>query len=346
MTTTIKKIAEVANVTPYTVSVALRGRNGVSEKTRQRIEKIAQQLDYVPNFTARSLVLGKTGLVGILSAGTNNDLSVFSSQMLIEAIERKLFDKGYQAIMGLTYGLAKYEYECVQLFRARRVDAVILLSGGEKVDNIKTYNSFPCPLINVEHRFEGIECDRIRVDRSYGMFEATTYLLELGHRKIAFFGCDHDDLCSCERLIGYQKAFKEKGVECDPSMLLKIPVNTINMENIYKITLDILKTIKPTAIINTNDFGCISILKAVQDFGLEIPKDISVIGHDDMPFSAYINPALTTIRQPYAQLAAAIVEKVDKRVKNEEAEQSFENISMRAKLIIRNSTGSCKEFAK
>ncbi len=328
MTVTIEHIAAKAKVTKNSVSVALRGKKGVSEATRKRIFEVAKDLGYTPNLAARSLVNGKSGLVGMIIA----DNIDFITQKKISEIEKRLLEKGYHILLSIAHSSTD-ENKYIDAFRARKVEAIIVFSTGKSLYSDRC----SCPIVALDCITTNPNVNVVRIDREHGIVEATNFLLELGHTDIALVVIKSGSEVINQRIAGIQNTFKRRGLVYDSSLITYADACTQNA--FYNATYQMLQKKSPTAIIGQNDLFCMGIRSAIYKHGLRIPEDISLIGHDDFDFAPHFSPALTSIRQPIEQVAEAVVNMLCDLLENGPKESSQE-IVLKGKLIVRDSTMS------
>jgi DNA-binding LacI/PurR family transcriptional regulator len=343
---TLKDVALKAKVSPMAVSLALRGKKGVGDQTRKRIMEIADRLNYRPNLAARSLVQVKTGLVGILTAGYDQpgqpydsmrELYHLSHNILSQKIIKGLSEHGLQVIIAMSHNSPADDRKCMESLADRRVDGLVLLSGDLQV-SADVYNQLKMPCVIVDNEKDGLHADTIRVDRSFGLYAATSHLLKLGHRRILLILDQCQNRNMSERLDGYKRAMADHDCPLFPGMIVR---GDQSLDSFYEITRTCLDEKKPTAIIALNDISCPAIYKAIKEKGLSVPGDISLIGHDDFPLASYFDPPLTTIRQPYDHMAKTIVDRLVQRINDETGQQGELDISLKGELIIRQSVGPC-----
>lgn len=311
---TIRHIARESGVSAATVSYVLNGKKSISSETKARILAAVKDLDYVPNINARSLSTRDSLLIGVLIPQTElgNQLmfeNPFYSEIL-GAIEYEARILGYQLLVagvapGKTY---------LNLARERNLDGIIAI-GVYRDDFYRQVMKSGIPLVLVDSYSEDTHCHNIRIDDVYGAYQALNYLLDQGHRDIAFFcGSLRDNGVMKKRLDGYRRALEEHGIPYDEKKIIE---GNIDFENGVKLARRLLDAKLPvSAVFAAADILAIGAIKAFYDAGLRVPRDISIMGFDDLQLSRYICPGLTTIRQEMSLKGKKAMELLIENIKN------------------------------
>ncbi len=287
---TIKEFAKLAHVSQSTVSKALNDRPDVSPETKSKIIELAKKYNFVPNAFGKGLKKQVTENIGVIFCREQQPLSgnPFYSRVL-EGIEAELAVKKFSLILQLIpepeqNGLPK-------MVRQQQVDGLILV-GIFKEQFVNTILHNNIPVVMVDPKFSVDDCCQILIDNEQGAFTATNYLIQRGHRRIGFISGDLERMSFRQRLQGYKRAIQENGILVDQKL-----IETGGLEQGYEHVRRLLSLKdRPTAIFAANDINAIHGYKAIQEFNLKIPDDISVIGFDDIDLAKYANPSLTTIR--------------------------------------------------
>jgi LacI family transcriptional regulator len=332
----IKDVAKRAKVSVATVSHVLNNTRFVSEKLKIKVMKTIEKLDYEPNIMARSLRLKSTGTVGLIMPDSSNILFAEISKV----IEGILFSLNYNTMFCNSGYDSKKELEIIKTFRSKRVDGIIIVPVDKSNININKLAASDIPTIILDRKIPGTDLSTITVDNEFGVYEATKYLISLGHKKIGYINRKSPHSHSIDRLKGYKKALKDSGIEIKNNLIIK---GGFNYKDGYD-TMEILLKNKLafTAIITFNDTAAIGAVRAILDSGLEIPGDISVIGFDDVPICQYYNPRLTSIHYPINEISEAVTSILIKLIQKNQP-KSFQNIVIAPKLIIRESTGPVRK---
>jgi DNA-binding LacI/PurR family transcriptional regulator len=336
MTVSIKDIAKAAEVSHSTVSRALSDSPLISAETKERIQRLAQEMGYSPDAQARSLVLGKTQTIGVVVTTITDP---FIAE-IVQAVESTAHDYGYSIILASSNSCHQREIAAVEMLRSKRVDAVIVISSRvgalyqEHLDRL----GVPVVLINSHREQTGPYTLSVSVNNQHGGRLATEHLIQLGHRRIAYIcgpAGNSDDLA---RKAGYREALCAAGIAFDPALVLpgtgKVGAGESALPHLLR--LDEL----PSAVFCYNDMTAIGLLRAARQCSLSIPRDMSVVGFDDIPFASYVYPSLTTVGQPRPEMGRQAMAMVLAFASDDAAgAQSASNILVEGRLIVRESSG-------
>lgn len=295
---TIHDIARKAGVSPSTVSRVLNGNTPVAEDKRRRVLAAVNSLEYRPSALAQSLARGRSGAVGVL---TQDIASPFYGEIL-KGIEQGLGGSGYHPMFASGNWRGEDERDALELLRSRQVDALIVM-GGQLADEHLRRVAERTPLVVVGRLVAGLEPQCLRVNDRQGAYRATQYLIELGHRRIAHITghLGHHD--SAERRAGYLEALADAGIPSDPQLLVE---GDFSEKSGLLATDELLRrSARITAIFAANDQIAYGARLALFRRGIRVPDDVSLVGFDDQPGSAYTTPPLTTIRQPTLEMGRA-----------------------------------------
>jgi DNA-binding LacI/PurR family transcriptional regulator len=332
----IKDIARAANVTPGTVSRALRDSPRVHPETKKRIQRLADRMGYSPDAQARSLVEGRTRTIGVVVT-TMTDPFIGG---IVQAIETTAHDHGYSVILASSNDSSEREIAAAETLQSKRVDGVIVASSRVGVLHQGRLEKLGVPvvLINslVEHR--GRYIFSIGVDNRHGGFLATEHLVQRGHRRIAYVASPDDRGDSMERLAGYREALARAGIEPDPSLLVQGTGRPGGGQRALPVLLALED--RPTAVFCYNDMTAIGLIHAAWAAGLSLPQDLAVVGFDDIVFARYVHPALTTVAQPMVELGRGAMEMVLTLLSDGAGDQSvITDRALEGWLVVRDSSG-------
>ncbi|WZL77776.1 LacI family DNA-binding transcriptional regulator [Eubacteriales bacterium mix99] len=330
---TIKDVARVAGVSASTVSRALSGRTPVEESTRRKVLEAAQKLNYQPNALAKGLKEGRTGTIGLIVPNICNPVFPLVSRG-VEDTARKF---GYTVILCNTDEDVNIEMEYIQKLRKKWVDGIILATSGKQSGHITELKDSGLPVVLLIRRLED-RVDAVVVDHIEAARQAVAYLIRTGHRKIAMVNGDQGLTLYRERFQGYLRALRESGLAFDPSLALEIP----DVQNCYESVLEFLAARPaPDAVFAASDPMALQVMRAVKDAGYRVPDDISVMGFDDLESAPFLDPPLTTVRQPLYQMGAAaaerIISQIEGKASTSEESAPFVRV-MNTELIVRQST--------
>jgi LacI family transcriptional regulator len=304
---TIKDVAALAGISYTTVSHVLNKTRPVSEPVRLKVEAAIAQLDYVPSAVARSLKARNTCTIGLLIP---NGINPYFAE-LARGIEDHCERNGFCVILCNSDDNPEKQRSYLRVLLEKRVDGLIVSSVDGDVSFAGGLAEVRTPLVVVDRELEGIEADMVRIDHEQGAYLATRHLLDLGHRHIACIGGPADTLVAEMRQAGYRRAMLEAGVEVLPGW-------TVNSEFSspagYQAAVSLLSHQPPTAIFAGNDVIAIGVLRAAAECGVAVPRDLSVVGFDDIQMSRYVYPALTTVGQSIRQLGETAAEMLLSRI--------------------------------
>jgi LacI family transcriptional regulator len=332
--TTIKDIAQVAGVSVTTVSRALNGYSDVNEKTRQKIVTVARELNYSPNTLARGLVMQKSKTIGLLVSGISRE-SVkdnFSFEVLCGVNERAS-TLGYDLILFNTNTMMQREKTYTQLCRERRVDGAIIQGIKKEDPYLKEVveSDIPCVLVDIPVHSSSV--GYVTTDNALGARKAVEHLVSLGHQYIGMINGYEDAFVSQERFTGFRQALHESQISFRPEWVVS---GDFQEKKAEEKALNLLTQHKEiTAIFCASDLMALGALKACKKLGLHVPKDISIVGYDNIVLASYSSPNLTTIGQEVYQIG---YEAADLLIEMLEGKETNMKRYLDTKLIVREST--------
>jgi len=302
----IRDVAKAAGVSITTVSRALNGYSDVSEETRKKIKEVASTLNYMPNINARALGGISETTIGLLVS----DLQPYDySNMaigMITGVYEACAEYGCEFILLATDVERQSKQNFLQLCRKKNIDGIV--ATGLRTNDIyyKDIIKGDIPSVLMDINTSGKNLCSVSIDNVKASDDAVKYLIESGHRHIGMINGEHVAGVSKERFLGYEKALKESNIDLKKEY---IKYSDFNEQKAYEDVISLMKGNKEiTALFCASDLMAIGAIKAVEELGLRIPEDISVIGFDDIPVSKYISGGLTTIRQdPYKMGHLAVV---------------------------------------
>lgn len=292
---TIKDVARKAGVSSATVSYVLNDKESISEDTKQRVWSTISELSYVPDLSARSLTAGSSKLIGVVVPQTEQgDRLMFENNFYSEilgSIEYCARLRGYHVLISATDTNEKY----LTLAKERNLDGIIVI-GMYPNEFYQEMKKSKIPIVLVDSYCNDHYYHSVRIDDAYSSYLATKYMLDHGHREIAFFcGELKESGVMKQRLQGYREALEEQGLTFDAKYVFE---GKIDYESGIKLANALCNcSIKVTAVVATADILAISAMKAFYERGVRVPEDISIMGFDDLQISKYLTPGLTTVRQ-------------------------------------------------
>ena len=311
---TLKDVAELAGVSAATVSYVLSGKRTISEETKARVLEAIEQLDYVPDLTARGLSMRDSKLIGVVVPQTEpGERLMFQNSFYSEvlgSIEYYARQKGYHILISATDANESY----LTLAKQRNLDGIIVI-GMYPDEFYHEMKKTQIPIVLIDSYCNDHYYHNIRIDDAYGSYLAARHLLEKGHRDIAFFaGQMKENGVMKIRLLGYQQALDEFHVEFRDEYVFEGQINyQSGVELAGKLT-----EIAPgvTAIVAAADILAIGAVKGLYEAGKTVPGDYSVVGFDDLEISQYLTPGLTTVKQQISLKGQKAVDLLLKHIEN------------------------------
>ena len=322
---TIHDIARLAGVSASTVSRVLNDNPRVGLANRGAVQAAIEHAHYRPSSLAQWLACGKSRTFGVL---TQDITSEFYGQIL-SGIVLGLRGSGYAPLFAAG-GPGDDPGEALELLLRNRMDALIVV-GRFNEDRMRQVAA-EVPLLAIGPTIPGLEDRCVIVDNVGGACEATRHLLGLGHRRIAHIAGPPYHRHSADRVEGYRRALTEAGCTLDPQLVVEGDFGGGSGERAVEALLG--RGVAFTAIFVANDLMAYGAMHALFRHGLRIPRDVSIVGFDDRPYSAYITPALTTMRQPATDLGTGAVESLLRQLKGEPASPP----AFSTPLVLREST--------
>ncbi|MBR6086045.1 MAG: LacI family DNA-binding transcriptional regulator [Spirochaetales bacterium] len=326
---TIKDIARVANVSYATVSRALSGSSEIGEATRERILKICNEMNYIPDSVARSMVKKHTNILGVVTASINNP---FMSE-LIEAIEITAREKGYNLMVCNSAYDLDLEKRQFSLLLGRRVDGIIVIPAGqESACNLSAFQT-NIPVVYVSENLTDTDQSFVAIDNAAGAKLGVEYLNSLGHKKILYLGRREGSLTHTLRSEGVLNACNELGM--DVVFKDNEAQGKSSMDAGYRLAKEYFRDpCGCTAIFCATDSLALGTMQAADELGLKIPEYISLLGFDNISFTGLPRIGITTVEQPKTEMAQAAFELVTRELEEGEARPS---VSIAPRLVIRTS---------
>ena len=298
---TIREVAENAGVSYATVSHVINNTRFVSQETRERVQAAMTALNYRPNALARSLRQGKTNTIGLVLPDSANPFFAEISR----GIEDEAFKQGYSVFLCNTELDTERELFYVDVLSKKQVDGIIFVAAGDQADLLDFLLRQNMPVVMIDRDLPNVEVDAVLTDHQLGGLLATRHLIELGHKRIACIAGPSSITPSAERIIGYRKALEEAGLAYDEILLLR---GDYHAQSGMDITHSILRmNPRPTAIFALNDLMALGALRAASEAGYAVPRDLAVVGYDDLEIARFTNPPLTTIAQPKKEIGAQAI---------------------------------------
>jgi LacI family transcriptional regulator len=332
---TIIDIAKKFKCSPSTVSRALNNHPLINDDTRRNIQEYAQKVGYQRNSVALSLVNKRSATLGVIVP----TISHFHETAMIEGLQSVLQSRGYMMTICVTNESYVLEKEYVEKLLANRVEGIFLSISQETYDSghyehLENVLQRHIPLIFIDREYDGVQTGSITVDDYLGAFAATEHLILRGCRRIAHLKGPNGLTVSEKRFKGYKDCLEKYKIAFDENLI----VNTnFKAESAIVPTRRLMAlTDAPDGIFGVNDYVSIAAMQVILDLGFSIPNQVAVIGFDNLPFSAYLNPALTSVNRSSKligeEAARLFLSRLDSTI------SQVDNIVLPPELIIRHST--------
>jgi LacI family transcriptional regulator len=337
---TIKELARVSGVSVGTVSRALNGYTDVRPETRERIMRLARELDYTPAAAARSLVTQRSHIIGVfMETGEGHpDLQHPFFHEVLGGLKQRVGAEGFDLLLfaserpGGGYGPHSY------LKRARHhsVDGCALIGLDTEEEEVRRLVRGEIPCVAIDMEVTGPRTEVVMSDNEAGAGTAVRHLHDLGHRRIATITGMIDSRPGIDRLRGYRAAVQELGLAYRDEY---VTYGDFYAESGREATAQLLALAEPpTAIFAASDLMAIGAIRAAAEAGLHVPQDLSVIGFDDIQLAPHVNPPLTTLRQDKLGLGAAAGDALVARIAGDPERPSLRTLPV--ELVVRGTTAA------
>ena len=299
MAATMKDIARRTGLGLATISSYFNGGN-VREKNRIKIEEAIEELHYEVNEVARGLKTNATRTIGVVIPELNN---TFCAE-IITGMEDVLRSHGYATIVCDCRTDKKLEREAVEFLTRRRVDGIINMPVDEEGNHLKRFQKTGKPIVLIDRKIQGINCDSVLVDNKKAAEDAVRYFIERGHRNIGIIGGPEEVFTAQERMAGYYKALEGAGIPVSDSLIwhgdYTIQGGVRGLEELVQNNPEM------TAVFVTNYEMTMGAMIGVNELGIRIPEQLSMIGFDNLQFARACNPKLTIVAQPTDGIAREV----------------------------------------
>jgi LacI family repressor for deo operon, udp, cdd, tsx, nupC, and nupG len=328
---TIMDVARLAAVSKSTVSRVLNENPRVDVETRKKVFKAIKELKYQPNSFARNFRNGETKLIAVLIPNISN---AFFGE-LVRGMEDAAVNNGYNIILCNTAEDNDREIQYIGMLEQKQVDGVILTALRNPLKMIKPYLKYG-PIVLASEYLDDDFLPAVCIDNIAAAQKATEHLIKSGHERIAFINGPENIILCRDRETGYVNAINNSGLSVFDYL---IQHSDFTIEGGYNSAESLLKlTDRPTAIFAANDEMAVGAVKALQKYGLNVPKDMSVIGFDNVPVSTVVEPNLTTINQPIYEIGFEAANLLITCLKSGIDSIEHRRITLETKLCIRKSS--------
>lgn len=332
--TTIHDIAKELNIAASTVSRALNNNPLISETTREKIKKTAEEMGYRPNIMAANFRTKRTNTIGVIVPLINRHF--FSS--VISGIEEVAYKQGFAVTISQSNDNFQKENKIANTLFANRVDGLIISIAMETstTEHLRLFTDRNIPLVFFDRVVDEIDAHKIVVDDFGAAYRATKHLIDQGRKNIAIIGGPLNLKTYKNRQKGYYQALKDADLKFDNSEVIN---NRLSQEEGKEAIQKLLKeTPKPDAIFCANDTTALNTIIYLQENGYKVPEDIAIVGFSNEPFSAVVTPSITTIKQPGFEMGKRAAELIIKQISQKGKATKFETITMDTELVVRNSS--------
>jgi LacI family transcriptional regulator len=330
----MRDVARRAGVSVSTVSHVVNNSRTVSETYRRRVMTAMEELGYRPNALARNLRRQRTSTIGMIVPDSANP---FFAEVA-RAIEDASFEQNYSVILCNSEGNLDKQRAYTDVLIEHRVAGIVFVAAGVSTELVNDLRLREVPTVVVDREVPGVAVDTVLTNHAQGGRLATEHLIELGHRRIGCISGGSELSPSADRLTGYRQALARHSLPYDPALTTR---GDFQFEGGYRAAMRLLKPPLPTAIFACNDLMAVGCMSAAIELDLSIPRDLSVVGFDDIRLASFTNPPLTTVVQPKYEIGVLAVEMLLRRMDEPEAPPQLQRLDTH--LQVRQSTAAPRE---
>jgi len=335
---TIRDVARLAGVSHQTVSRVINKGENVAPETQERVAAAIHKLGYYPSAIARSMAHGRTHTLACISP----NLTDYTFASIVEGAEQEARQHGFFLLSSSAKDAESFCSLVDELIGHRRVDGLMVINPyvDRRYEDANIPGNFPTVYVGSAAREAGISS--VCLDDELVAYDATRHLLDLGYRSIAMVTGPLEEDCTRDRNLGYQHALEEAGLKYNPQLVIEGDWSASSGQAAFIQFAG--SGVRPTAVFAQNDRMALGVLRAARDLGLDIPKQLAVIGVDDMPLSSYFDPPLTTVKQDMVRIGREAARLMIQTI--EDAHFKPQHIRLPGQLIVRNSTISKEKEVK
>lgn len=330
---TLKAVAAHVGLSAGTVSAVLNdapSARHIPKQTRERIIAAARKLDYRPNYFARSLRKRRTMTIGVIT----HEIGDGYSASVIAGIENGTRLRDYFFVTGVHHHDRELFENYVRMLMQRGAEGIITI-------DYNLAHSLSLPAVSIPGHVHNEGVTNIVLDHRHAAELALRHLTRLGHSKIAFFRGDPKSADAISRWEAVHEVARDMGIMLDPQLIVQIESDDSTPNLGYPFGRQLLHNKRPfTALFAYNDISAIGAIRAFHEAGLDVPRDVSVVGFDDIPAAAFHYPSLTTIRQPLERMGETAAEILIARIEGEK--ELSPEIAVQPEIVVRESTGPVK----
>lgn len=317
-------IAKIVGVSRSTVSRVINDYPNVPDETKKKVMEVIKKYDYVPHASARLLAGVQNRIIGLFVVDSKTDTcgrqvsaSDYFTPFIGDIID-VANNSGYNVLVTRVNKLKDYR-RVKEIFYNKTIAGGIFI--GQKNDEAEIQEiitaGYKVALVDQSIRTEDdvySKCIIVNADSLNGAYDATKYLIEMGHAKIAHISGEVGSLSTIYRVEGYKKALKDSGIDFKNSLMVK---GNFTEESGYKAVKKLFSKDNPTAVFVANDTMAIGVLQGLKEMGIRVPEDVSVIGFDDIEVAGYMNPALTTMKLPLLEMSEIATKNLIRSIEND-----------------------------
>lgn len=337
---TLRDIAASLGLSVNTVSRALAGKDAVSARTRARIQAEADRLGYVPNAMARSLVMGSAMALGLVITNPSNPFYA----RLVSAVEQRCRLHGYSLVLIVTEENVDTEMRAATSLLRWGVDGAIAVPVQHGSEHWRRLAHAGVPLVLVNRDLDDLDCDFVGLDYEGSAHRATCHLLDANAERVLLVEEDLAVSSVDDRVSGYRRALRERGFTDET--IIRVPTRRRGSSTLpwdpadaYAIAQGVVRKLDGgTAILTGSDYFALGIYRALHEASREVPGDVAVMGYGDHPFSAYLNPALSSVRLPAEEIGSTAVDLLLERLAAPREPRAPRRVELEPALVIRDST--------
>ena len=335
----IKDIAKRAGVVPSTVSSVLNGKAKtarISDQLAEKIQALAKEMGYQPNYTAVSLRTGRTKILGLII----EDISNIFFATLAKTIEDEVYSLGYKIVYCSTENNDEKGSELVNMLLQRQVDGFLITPSQGMQPDVSKLLGLRKPVVLIDRYFPELTVPSTLVDNYAGVRSGIEHLLHRGYRNIAFVTVDLDQVQMKQREAAYRETLANNGMVGGEEMVLQIPYTDTPGEAVKRISRFIRSASTIDAVFFATNYLGIYGIESLKELGMQIPTDIAIISFDDHDIFRLYNPGVTVIEQPIEDIAKTAVRLLIQQLEGKEDDTPAPELVLKApRLLIRGSTG-------
>lgn len=338
MAVTIKDIAKKAQLSPATVSRVVGNYGYVSEETRSKVLTAIEELGYRPNAIARSMVKRATTTIGLVVTDITNPFFAH----LARGVEDVTWAQGYTSILANTDEDPEREQAIIRVLREKQVDGLIVVPASSRsATHLSEMAGQGTALVLVDRLVADCPVDTVMVNNEEGAYQAVSYLIQLGRQRIGMIFDNPDISTNMERLAGYRRALTEAGIRMNDSLAQSCQYT---QQSAYELVVWMLHQPEPPdALFTANNFMTLGALQAIHEARLDIPKDVAVVGFDDLDSSALLYPHVPTVKQPIHDLGKVAAQRLLARISQKD-DSPPQQIRLLTRFVINDSDSHGDDF--